>query len=157
MILGDRRGDIGCQTGPMPRQPRHLRLLLIPVLPLMASVGLGVTASANPGASGCVVRIARFAFQPSTAAEGAPVVLHLAVHNCTGHSQTVTLTQFGTEPLGCPVIDPIARTVTIKGNQSYRSRSPMTAAPCKGTEQMTLQVSQRGTQLARQTADLIVT
>ena len=103
------------------------------------------------------MQITRFAFQPSTAPEGAPVVLRLALHNCTGRSQTVTLTQFGTEPLGCPVIDPIAKTVTIKGNGSFRSRAPMTAPPCKGTEQMTVRVSQGGKQLATATADLMAT
>ena len=141
----------------MPRHNRFLRLRLIPVLPLIASAGVGVTASASPGASGCVVQITHFAFEPTTAPEGAPVVLRLALRNCTGHSQSVTLTQFGTEPPGCPIIDPIARTVTIKGAGSYRSRSPMTAPPCKGTEQMTVRVSQGGNQLATATADLMAT
>ncbi|MBV9413145.1 MAG: hypothetical protein JO148_16255 [Acidimicrobiia bacterium] len=122
------------------------------VVPLKADRAFGMGAGA-----GCGVSITRFAFTPSTATEGSPVVLRLAVRNCTKQAQTVTLTRFGTEPPGCPVIDPIARSVTIAARSTYTQRTRMTAGPCVGTEQFTERVSRGSTQLAEATADLSVT
>jgi hypothetical protein len=132
-----------------------MRVVLVLVLPLVAA--LGTEASASAARQGCVVAINQFAFHPSTAAKGEAVVLRLVLTNCTSQVQTVTLTEFGTEPPGCPVIDPLARSVTIKGSDTYRSNSHMTAAPCAGAEQFTLRVSKNGKQLASQTAHLTVT
>ena len=134
---------------------RCLRVALILLIPLVAALGSAASVSATR--RGCVVAINQFAFHPSIAQEGEAVVLRLVLTNCTSQVQTVTLTQFGTEPPGCPVIDPRARSVTIKPNRTYRSNSHMTAPPCAGTEQMTVRISQNGKQLATQTAYLTVT
>jgi hypothetical protein len=134
---------------------RCVRVVLILMLPMVAALGTGASASA--ARRGCVVAINQFAFHPSTAAEGEAVVLRLVLTNCTSQVQTVTLTQFGTEPPGCPVIDPLARSVTIKAHGAYRSNGHLTAPPCAGTEAITLRVSKNGKQLASQTAHLTVT
>jgi hypothetical protein len=121
-------------------------------------LNVGAAASATTTPSGCVVRLTRFAFRPSTAPEGSRVVLGLSLVNCTGKTETLRLTQFGTQPPGCPVIDPLTKTIAVKAHQTYRAHTVMTAPPCAGTEQITLQVSrENGKQLASATADLTVT
>ncbi|MBV8161901.1 MAG: hypothetical protein JO265_13335 [Acidimicrobiia bacterium] len=132
-----------------------LAVLAVPSLP-WATAGGSAAAVVPPPA--CVVTITRFAFRPSTAPENAAVTLRLEVQNCTPQPQRLGLTRFGTEPPGCPVIDPITKTVTIRAHSTYRERTPMTAPPCVGTEQITERVSdQTGKQLAQATADLTVT
>ena len=135
---------------------QRIALALVAVLALACAGGGGATAVVQPSA--CVVTISRFAFRPSTAPEGSPVTLRMTVQNCTSQPQRVGLTRFGTEPPGCPVIDPITRTVTINPQSAYSERSPMTASPCRGTEQFTERVTDHnGTLLAQATAVLTVT
>jgi hypothetical protein len=71
-----------------------------------ASVAWSATRPLPPTAA-CVVKIASFAFNPDTAAAGDHVTLKLRLRNCTTKQQDVTVTQYGLQPPGCAVMDPV--------------------------------------------------
>ena len=85
------------------------------------------------------------------------MTLDLEVQNCSRRTQTLTLTRFGTEPRGCPVIDPITKGVRLKPRATYRESTPLTAPPCEGTERMSERVSKASILLEQSEADLQVT
>src|SRR5436190_13879284 len=98
-----------------------------------ASVAWSAPAPLAPKAGpACVVKIASFMFKPDTAAEGDHVTLKLRLKNCTAEQQDVTVTQYGLQPPGCPVMDPVSRPVAIEAGGTYRSRSRMIAPSCTG-------------------------
>jgi hypothetical protein len=105
----------------------------------------------------CVVRIAEYAFTPASVAEGDHTVLKLRARNCTNIEQDVTVTQYGLQPPGCAVLDPVARPVSIAPGGAYRLRSRMTAPSCPGTESMTVNITGASATLwATATANLFV-
>ena len=124
-----------------------------------ASFAWSSTAPPTPTAGpGCVVKIASFVFKPDTAVAGDHVTLKLRLRNCTAEQQDVTVTQYGLQPPGCAVMDPVSRPVSIDAGGVYRSRSRMIAPSCTGTESMTVNIAgASGTQLATSTAKLTVT
>ncbi|MBV8386289.1 MAG: hypothetical protein JOZ68_08600 [Acidimicrobiia bacterium] len=132
-------------------------VLALTVAVVGASLYGGHSNATAAAASRCIARITQFAFSPSTAPEGSNVTLSLQVQNCSRRSQTLTLTRFGTEPRGCPVIDPITKGVTIKARSTYTESTPMTAPPCEGTERISERVSKAGILLEQSEADLQVT
>jgi len=134
-----------------------MRARLALVLATCCVLGWQGQAEAAPQASRCTATITRFAFSPATAAEGSNVTLALQVQNCTRRTQNLALTRFGTEPPGCPVIDPITTGVAIKPHATYTQSTPMTAPPCKGTERISEHVSKAGILLAQAEADLQIT
>jgi len=128
------------------------------VVALVFAAGAVHPPGARGSAAGCLVRISRFAFRPSTVAEGDPTTLRLSIRNCTDGRLRVTLTQFGTEPPPCPVLDPVSSTVTLHPEGRYRRRTAMTAPPCPGIEKITLRVTgPKGRKLDERTARLRVT
>jgi hypothetical protein len=130
---------------------------LVTILVGVAMSSSGMARAAGRG-SHCVVRIAQYRFHPATVTEGQHTVLRTVVRNCTDDALTVTLTQFGTEPSPCPVIDPVSRSVTLSPVGTYSNDAPMTAPPCAGDERMTVRVTgPAGHQLAERTAHLTVT
>ena len=142
------------KTGQM-RLPLHF--FVWSTIVLSAVAGFQAPAEGAVQRASCVVRITRFSFSPATAPEGSAVTLGLAVRNCTSRTETVALTRFGTEPAGCPIIDPLTKTVTIKARSVYTERTPMIAPLCAGTEHMTERITQGGSQFAQATATLTVT
>lgn len=134
-----------------------MRAPLAVVLAACCLFGWQGHAAAAPAGSRCIARITRFAFSPSTAPAGSNVTLDLEVQNCSRRTQTLTLTRFGAEPRGCPVIDPITKGVRLKPRATYRESTPMTAPPCKGTERMSERVSKASILLEQSEADLQVT
>ena len=134
-----------------------MRVLLAVLLAACCVLGWQGRAAAAPARSRCIAKITRFAFSPATATEGSNVTLLLQVQNCTRRTQILTLARSGTEPPGCPVIDPITKGVTIKARSTYTESTPMTAPPCKGTERISERVSKAGILLEQSEADLQVT
>lgn len=143
----------------------HARFLLVGAAVCLLAVG-GMSAAsaapipppvAGPAVTACVVRIAEYAFTPATVAEGDRTVLKLRARNCTNVEQDVTVTQYGLQPPGCAVLDPVARPVAIAPGGVYRSRSKMTAPSCSGTESMTVNITgESATLWATATAKLTV-
>jgi hypothetical protein len=141
--------------------PNFLRRSLgLAVAATLLALGSGSVAwSATPrAASGCTVRIARYSFSPDSATEGERIVLRLRIRNCTDTEQDVTVTQYGLQPPGCAVLDPVSRPAAIAAGGVYRSRSRMIAPTCTGVETMTVNITgATGTPLATATAKLTVT
>lgn len=126
---------------------------------LVAGVGVGVRAPAIAGASpACVVTISRFAFNPNHVSEGDTTSLHILVKNCTDQQQNVTLTRSGTQPPGCPAIDPIGEPLSIAPHGTYAPPPEMLIAPpCAGVETRTATISgPDGGVLSTRTARLAV-
>jgi hypothetical protein len=138
--------------------PSGLSLLLFALVVAGVGATSTVTAAADGLGTHCIVRIDRFAFRPDTVPEGGQTVLGTVVENCTDDAITVTLTQFGTEPSPCPVIDPVSRSVTLSPVGTFAMRTAITGPSCAGIEYMTLRVTGPGGQrLAEHTAHLTVT
>ncbi len=139
----------------MPRLLVAIGLVVV----LAGSVLGAASAAAAPGppGAGCVARITAFGFDPSTVVEGSATTLTLKVADCTNHARKVTLTQYGGEP-NCVVLDPIARSVTLRPRRPFVQTQPWTFTSCAGTLTMTAVVSgPGGTQLATGSAALTIT
>src|SRR6266536_1139629 len=110
--------------------PSGLSLLVLALV--ISGVGASTTGTAGAKRLGthCIVRIDRFAFRPATVLEGGRTVLGTEVENCTDDAITVTLTQFGTEPSPCPVIDPVSQSVTLSPVGTFARRTATTAPSC---------------------------
>jgi hypothetical protein len=105
----------------------------------------------------CVVAISQLAFQPSSVTEGEKTTLKIRVTNCGAQLQQVTLTQFGSQPPGCAVLDPISWSARIPGHTTYSHSEPFVAPSCTGRERITLRVtSASGQTLAHRTASFTV-
>ena len=102
--------------------------------PVAAATSPAARVAAAPASgAGCVVKVVRFAFSPKQVAPGATSRLHLVLDNCTGTRQVVAVTQYGSEPAGCPVLDPIAFHVTLKAHaRSSRPPGAFLAPSCAG-------------------------
>jgi hypothetical protein len=124
-----------------------------------ATFGAGPAASAGtPTPASCAVRITTFRFDPDVAAQGTSTTLIETIRNCTGVARHVTLTQYGTEPQGCPVLDPISRGVDLRPHQRKTFRSQWTAPDCVGKMRLYLRVNgSNGTEFDAATAVLRVT
>jgi hypothetical protein len=121
-------------------------------------VGTTLASPAQAQPSGCVVQITGFAFHPATVAEGGATTLTLTARNCTRQTRHTTLTQYGTEPPGCPVLDPVATPLTFRPRQSRVRNQMFVAPPCAGTEHIIVAITDSaGTLLAKRTAQLVVT
>jgi hypothetical protein len=118
----------------------------------------GPVVRAAPSSGACIVRISTFEFDPSTAPSGSTTTLRTVVRNCTDVARHVTLTQYGTEPEGCPVLDPVPRRADIPPGGRMRSSSQWIAPDCAGRMRITLRVNgSGGAELDSATAVLRVT
>jgi hypothetical protein len=103
------------------------------------------------------VAITDFSFHPDVVPPGAPTTLNLAARNCTGTTLKTTLTQYGHEPPGCPVIDPIAMPVVFAPHGIFARSTSLIAPRCMGVEEMTATFTDaQGHLLAKATARLTV-
>jgi hypothetical protein len=98
-----------------------------------------------------------FSFVPNIVPPGGQTTLNLAARNCTGMTLKTTLTQYGHEPPGCPVIDPVATPVVFAPHGLFARSTPLTAPRCQGVEEMTVTLTDaQGYLLAKATAQLTV-
>jgi hypothetical protein len=106
----------------------------------------------------CVVKIVDYVFHPpQVVVNGGTTVLALEVANCTQQAQQVAITESGAEPPGCPVLDPVARHVTIAAGAAYRHSLRMSDPSCTGLEHMSASVTgATGSVLASRSAYLTV-
>jgi hypothetical protein len=108
---------------------------------------------------GCAVRITTFAFHPSHVQAGGQTSIRLTVFNCSSRQQAVTLTRYGIEPPGCPVIDPFAVPLLLDPLQKLSLDQPNVSAPtCTGRENITALITgPDGALLSDRHARLVVT
>jgi hypothetical protein len=143
----------------MARRSALARCLLTASLTLpVTGIVVASPTQAAQAQPACVVQITGFAFHPAAVAEGGATTLALTARNCTRQTQHTTLTQYGTEPPGCPVLDPVATPLTFRPRQSRVRNQMFVAPPCAGTERITVAITDSaGTLLAKRTAQLVVT
>jgi hypothetical protein len=136
------------------------RGVFVAVLALLAAGSLGggaAHAASGAADADCVVRISTYRVD-STIQSDWDTVLRTVVRNCTGQSRHVTLIQYGTEPEGCPVLDPISREVDIPPTGSWSHSEDVRAPACPGRMRMYLHVyGRRGTELDHATTSFRVT
>ena len=105
-----------------------------------ASAGAPAAAPATPCATSTVIAIDSFAFSPTQVDPGQSSTANLVTTNCTASSQTTLQTWIGQYisasgtglPSGCPVIDPLARSVTYSPYQEVlTSTSYLVLSGCK--------------------------
>ncbi|WP_333770892.1 hypothetical protein [Streptomyces sp. IBSBF 2435] len=130
----------------------------------------GPAAAATPPPAPCatssVVRVDGLAFDPASVPAGGTSTATLAATNCTGQSRTISETWVGRFlsgtstgiPAGCPVIDPLPRSVTFAPYaQVSTAGSYLVLAGCTADRlRLTVTLSQGGVQLASRTADLLI-
>ncbi|SHL43514.1 hypothetical protein [Actinacidiphila paucisporea] len=154
---------------------RRLSVLLTAAAALAtaAAVTAGGPAAAAPPTSGTpcaaassVIRVDGFAFSPPSVPAGGSSAATLTATNCTVRSQTVNETWSGRflsdtstgYPTGCPVYDPLPRTVTFAPRaQVVTTTTYLTFAGCTADRlRVSVSVSQGGVVLASRTADLLI-
>ena len=136
---------------------RSLSLALAALVMMVTPVHSALAG--EPHDPGCEVRITTFAFHPSHVQAGGQTSIRLTVFNCSRRQRAVTLTRYGTEPPGCPVIDPVAVQLLLDPVQTISLDQPNISAPiCTGQERITAVITgSDGTLLAERHARLIVT
>ncbi len=146
------------------------------VAPLVMAAGLVAFGSAAAQAApvtpdACstpaVIQITSLGFAPASVTPGHSSTATLAARNCTATTQKTTITWTGqfissstSGPVGCPVIDPLARPTTFAPDASItQSTTYSVLASCTATGlQVTVKItSTTGTLLATRTATLIIT
>jgi hypothetical protein len=132
-------GNRGSPTG-----RRHLLAAAAVAVVAVAASFQTAAAASSPTPPSCVVKITTFRFVPSTAPEGAATTLETSLRNCTGQARHVSAMQYGQEPPGCPVLDPISRPVDLQPHQRVSSTSDWTAPACAGRMTMYLRVNGSG-------------
>jgi hypothetical protein len=136
----------------------HRRAASAVVLVALAVLLAPGAATAASSAGACVVRVGTYRFDPASAPEGSSTTLRTTVVNCTGVARHVSLTQYGTEPSGCPVLDPVSRRLDLAPHQRVSSDSRWTAPSCAGKLRLHLRVTgSGGSELDHATAVLRVT
>ena len=131
-----------------------------------ASPSVVSPADSCSGPIGIGIKIDSFAFQPAVVRPGMSANAVLAATNCTTVPRTVnetwtgrfsTLTGTGL-PEGCPVIDPLVRTVNFAPNaQVTTTTGYLVPAGCTADRlTVTVTMSQNGVQLAQQSAVLTI-
>jgi hypothetical protein len=129
---------------------------------LTASASLALAAGTASAAAGgatpavCstsnVVVIDGFAFNPATVARGQSSTATLAAHNCTGQTQVVSETWYGKYlsasgtglPSGCPIIDPLERSVTFGPHAAVSSSTTYSTFPTCTASALQVTVSLTG-------------
>ena len=120
---------------------RHLLAAAVAVVAVAPSFQ---SAAAAPTPASCAVKITTFRFDPAVAAEGSATTLETSLRNCTGHVRHVSAMQYGQEPPGCPVLDPISRPVDLQPHQRVSWTSDWTAPSCAGRMTLYLRVNGSG-------------
>lgn len=135
----------------------------------LAAGTASAAASATPAvcSTSSVIVIDGFVFNPATVARGQSSAATLAAHNCTGQTQVVSETWYGRYlsatgtglPAGCPVIDPLERSVTfgphaaVTSSTTYSTFAGCTASALQVTVSLT---SSSGAALGSATATLAI-
>jgi hypothetical protein len=124
------------------------------------------TATVRPATCSGTIRITSFAFQPPTIAPGQSSAATLAARNCMAQTVQATSYWFGTWvgsttgiPAGCPVIDPLPRSMTFAPNALVMlSTSYLVFPSCTATAlQVTVRIGgSGGATLASRTATLTI-
>ncbi|MBM9507600.1 hypothetical protein [Actinacidiphila acididurans] len=124
------------------------------------------TADTPPTTCQGVIRADGLAFTPPAVAPGQSSAATLSAVNCTGQTQTVSETWLGTWvssstgglPSGCPVIDPLPRSVTFTPYQRVATTTTYLVFPgCTADAlRLTVRIAQGGTVLEERTADLAI-
>lgn len=116
-------------------------LLAVPFLggTAVAATGAGAAAASCTG----TIDITQISFTPTSITPGQSATLNFTAVNCTAQPVTANLVEYGRflspstpngVPPGCPVIDPIAPSVTIPANGTYtNSIGYQTFAGCTAT------------------------
>lgn len=146
-----------------------MRRMLAVVATLAVAAGvlvLGSAITATAATCSGTVQIDSFAFNPPVVNAGQSSTLTLVAENCTGQQLQTTDIWSGryvgpdgtTIPPGCPVIDPIAPSLTLPPNgQGTASQSYVTFAMCPAVAlKSTVTISSGGVTLASQTATLTI-
>jgi len=144
-------------------------LLTCTALPLAAAGTANAAApSAHPVPATCTgtIQIRQFAFSPSTVTAGQSSTAGLVARNCTGKTQKVTETWFGSFsgsapgiPPGCAAIDPFPQQTTFPAHGQLSTGVTYTVFPtCQATSlKVTVEItSSTGTLLAEQSATLAI-
>ncbi len=143
---------------------------LLMALTVISPIGLLATTAATPASaqirtsttgSGCagVIEITHLAFKPAAVVPGNSSTAHMTARNCTGESQSTTSTwtgKFTGHRTGCQVIDPVNQPANFAPNGTVKSKVGYEVpSGCDATYlQVTVEVSQSGSVLAKKTADL---
>lgn len=124
------------------------------------------TLSPTPCATATEIRIDGLAFNPPQVFPGKSSTATLTATNCTAASQTVAEQWSGTWlsatssgiPSGCPVIDPLLRSVVFAPHQQVATSTTYTVpAGCTADAlRVTVRLTQGGTLLGQRSADLII-
>ena len=144
-------------------------VLACTALPLAATGTANAAATpARPGPATCTgtIQIRQFAFSPATVAAGQSSTAGLVARNCTGKTQKVTETWFGSFsgsapgiPPGCAAIDPFPQQVSFPARGQVSNGVTYTVFPtCQATAlTVTVEItSSTGTLLAEQSATLAI-
>ncbi|WUH94908.1 hypothetical protein OG900_35365 [Streptomyces sp. NBC_00433] len=123
-------------------------------------------ASRTPCATASVIRVDSFAFDPAAVPAGGSSAATLTATNCTGQSQAISETWSGRflsdtstgYPTGCPVYDPLPRSVTFAPHARVSTTTTyLTFAGCTADRlRVTVSVSRGGVVLTSTTADLLI-
>lgn len=118
---------------------------LLLAMPLLAGTAAAATTGAGTTAATCTgtIDITQIAFDQASITPGQSATLSFTAVNCTAQPVTANLVEYGRflgpsaangVPQGCPVIDPIAPSVTIPANGTYtNSIGFQTFAGCTAT------------------------